>query len=79
VIGGLVTLVLVIPFAARFPDEPPQEQSFFSARAAYWCVIAGLAILMVMSTGLAVRTALGGKIVPFLAKKEIRDRITKEP
>jgi hypothetical protein len=61
VIGGLVTLVLVIPFASKIPGRTTTRTEFFSARAAYWCVIAGLAILMVMSTGLAVRTALGGK------------------
>ena len=61
VIGGLFTLILVIPFVGKIPGRTTTRTEFFSARAAYWCVIAGLAILMVMGTGLAVRTALGGK------------------
>ena len=61
VIGGFVTLVLVIPLAGKFAGRTTTRTEFFSARAAYWCVMAGLGILTIISTAVAVRTALGGK------------------
>ena len=57
--GGLATLVFVIPFAGKLPRTTTTRTDFFSARAAYWCVVAGLIILVLMSAGLAVRTAIG--------------------
>jgi hypothetical protein len=61
VCGGLVTLVVVIPLAGRIAGKGSTRTEFFSARAAFWCVMAGLAVLVLVSTGLAVRTALGGR------------------
>jgi len=61
VFSGLVTLVLVIPLAGKISGRTTTRTDFFSARAAYWCVVAGLAILVVMSVGLAIKVALGGK------------------
>lgn len=62
VVGGLFTLVLVIPLVGSVTSRRTTTKTeFFSARAAYWCVIAGLGILMLLGASLAVRTALGGK------------------
>lgn len=61
VIGGLLTLVLVIPVAGSIAaGRTTTRTEFFSARAAYWCVIAGLGMLLLLGAGLAIRTAFGG-------------------
>jgi len=62
VIGGFLTLVLVIPLAGKIAaGRTTTRTEFFSARAAYWCVIAGLGMLLLLGAGLAIRTALGSK------------------
>ena len=61
VVGGLVTLVIFIP-AARLNQDVKTE--FYSARAAYGCVVGGLLLLILAATGavsLRISQVLWGK------------------
>lgn len=62
---GFVILIYVIPKAGRHNRDSESRTEFYSVRAAYWCVLAGLFVLVAFATGLAVRftanTWLGGK------------------
>jgi hypothetical protein len=57
-LGGLVVLVVLIPLIGKVQTFTTVRTELFSARAAYWCVIAGLAILLIMSASVAVRFAM---------------------
>jgi hypothetical protein len=59
-LGGLLILVVVIPVVGTLKTFTSVRTEFFSARAAYWCVIGGLGIVMAISIGLAVRLAIVG-------------------
>jgi uncharacterized membrane protein YjdF len=59
-LGGLLILVVVIPIVGKLKTFTSVRTEFFSARAAYWCVLAGLGIVMTISIGLAVRLAIVG-------------------
>ena len=48
VVGGLVTLIVLIPAAGSNPDV---KTEFYSARAAYLCVITGLLLFGVVAIG----------------------------
>jgi hypothetical protein len=48
VVGGLVTLIVLIPAAG---SNPELKTEFYSARAAYFCVIAGLILFGVVAIG----------------------------
>ena len=48
VVGGLVTLIVLIPAAGSNPEV---KTEFYSARAAYLCVIAGLILFGVVAIG----------------------------
>jgi hypothetical protein len=48
VVGGLVTLIVIIPAAGSRSDV---KTEFYSARAAYLCVIAGLALFGIVAIG----------------------------
>lgn len=48
VVGGLVTLIVLIPAAGSNPEV---KTEFLSARAAYFCVIAGLILFGVVAIG----------------------------
>jgi hypothetical protein len=48
IVGGLVTLIVLIPAAGSNPDV---KTEFFSARAAYFCVIAGLGLFGIVAIG----------------------------
>jgi|ERR1700722_6535853 hypothetical protein len=48
VVGGLVTLIVLIPAAGSNPDV---KTEFYSARAAYLCVITGLVLFGVVAIG----------------------------
>lgn len=65
VVIGFVILIYVIPKAGRRNRDSESRTEFYSGRAAYWCVVAGLFVLVTFATGLAVRftanTWLGGK------------------
>lgn len=59
VVGGLLTLIVVIPVVDLKSDV---KTEFYSARAAYLCVIAGLALFAVITIGaifVQVALALG--------------------
>ena len=58
---GLVALVWFIPFFGQIKTVRVRTE-FFAARAAYWCVMAGLAILVIMSVSIAIRLALAKTI-----------------
>ena len=62
---GFVGLIYLIPKAGRRNRDSESRTEFYSVRAAYWCVLAGLFVLVAFVTGLAVRytasTWLGGK------------------
>lgn len=54
VIVGLASLLWLIPrFAERF-EKSESRTEFYSARAAYWSVLTGLAVLVVLSIGAVV-------------------------
>lgn len=48
VVGGLVTLIVIIPAVGSNPDV---KTEFYSARAAYLCVVAGLMLLGAVAVG----------------------------
>ena len=48
VVGGLTTLIVLIPAAGSNPEV---KTEFYSARAAYLCVIAGLLLFAVVTIG----------------------------
>lgn len=48
---GLVVLVLVIPLCGSWLKDTEAKTEFFSARAAYWCVIMGLFLLGIAVAG----------------------------
>jgi hypothetical protein len=49
VAGGLVSLVLVIPAAG---SDCEVKTEFYSAKAAYYCVVTGLAMAIVVTIGM---------------------------
>ena len=55
VLLGLVVLVRTIPVSALNAKERDVtvRTEFFSARAAYWCVISGLIVILITSIGSA--------------------------
>jgi hypothetical protein len=51
--GGLLVLLILIPWlSTRFKGSEANTE-FLSTRAAYWCVIAGLVLLIIAELGLA--------------------------
>jgi hypothetical protein len=48
VVGGFITLIVLIPTAGSNPDV---KTEFYSARAAYVCVVAGLVLLGIVTIG----------------------------
>jgi uncharacterized membrane protein len=50
---GLLVLLVVIPWLSKRFKESDARTEFFSARAAYGCVIAGLALIVLVAIGLA--------------------------
>jgi hypothetical protein len=59
-LGGIMVLVMVIPVVGKLKTLTSVRTEFFSARAAYWCVLARLGIVMTISIGVAVRLAIVG-------------------
>ncbi len=57
-LGGLTTLVVLIPLLGKIKTFGTVRTELFSARAAYWCVLAGLGILLIMSVSVAIRFAI---------------------
>lgn len=56
-LGGLVMLVGLIPLLGKIRPFANVRTDLLSARAAYWCVLAGLGILVIMSVSIAFRFA----------------------
>jgi len=46
---GMGTLLWLIPFLAKQFQSSEARTEFYSARAAYWCVVVGLGILAVLA------------------------------
>ncbi len=64
VVSGLVFLVVVIPAAGSNPEV---KTEFYSARAAYFCVISGLVLVGIVTIGILIAlimTGTGGRYVP---------------
>jgi len=62
IVGGLVTLIVLIPAAGGSNSDIKTE--FFSARAAYLCVITGLVLLGIVAIGAVfarVMLTVGGR------------------
>ena len=49
VLAGMATLLWVIPFFAERFQKSEARTEFYSARAAYWSVVAGLGVLIVLA------------------------------
>lgn len=50
---GLFVLLVLIPWLSKRFKESDTRTEFFSARAAYWCVISGLILIVIVAIGLA--------------------------
>jgi hypothetical protein len=61
VAGGLVALVFIIPVSG--PNTEIKTE-FYSARGAYFCIIAGLVLALVVSMGLMIALQSGRLYVP---------------
>ena len=55
--GGFVILIFIIPVSGPCSEI---KTEFYSARAAYFCTIAGLVLAIVVSMGLIVALEMGG-------------------
>jgi len=51
--SGLLVLLVLIPWLSEHFERSDAKTEFFSARAAYWCVLAGLALIIIIALGLA--------------------------
>jgi hypothetical protein len=51
VVGGLATLIFIIPAADSFREV---KTEFYSVRAAYLCVIAGLVLFVIVTLGAVI-------------------------
>ena len=51
---GLGSLLWLIPYCAKRFQASEARTEFYSARAAYWSVIAGLAVLVMLALGAVV-------------------------
>lgn len=61
-LGGMIALIALIPLAGRLKAFTSVRTEFYSARAAYWCVLAGLAILLIMTISIAIRFSIASQI-----------------
>ena len=65
VIGGFVVLIYIIPKAGKKYKDSESRTEFYSVRAAYWSVLAGLFVLIVsvisLASRYAINSAAGGK------------------
>ena len=55
---GLLFLVLLIPASAYVMRSSEAKTEFYSARASYWCVICGLAVVLAAAFGAAIANAI---------------------
>jgi hypothetical protein len=56
--GGMIVLVVLIPLVGKLKASTSVRTEFYSARAAYWCVLIGLAIVLIVSISVAVRFSI---------------------
>jgi hypothetical protein len=65
VVLGFVILIYVIPKAGKRNRDSESRTEFYSVRAAYWCVLTGLLVLLTvaisMATHYAISAVTGGK------------------
>ena len=65
VILGFVILIYVIPGAGKRNRDSESRTEFYSVRAAYWCVLSGLLVLLTvaisMATHFTIAATTGGK------------------
>ena len=65
VITGFVILIYVIPKAGKRNRDSESRTEFYSVRAAYWCVLTGLVVLLTVTISMAaqyvISAATGGK------------------
>lgn len=54
---GVVLLVIIIPILGRVSDQR-NRTDFLSARAAYWCIVAGTILLLLRALDLCLVDAL---------------------
>lgn len=57
-VGGMIVLVALIPLIGRLRPFTSVRTEFYSARAAYWCVLAGLAMVLIMTISIAIRFSI---------------------
>jgi hypothetical protein len=57
-VGGMVVLVGVIPLVGKLKPSSSVRTEFYSARAAYWCVLVGLAMVLIMTVSIAIRFSI---------------------
>jgi len=62
---GFLILIYIIPKAGKRNKDSESRTEFYSVRAAYWCVLAGLLVLLTFAVSLAthyaISAAMGGK------------------
>lgn len=51
VLIGLATLLVAIPLLAKWYKDSDARTEFYSSRAAYFCVVVGLVILIIVAVG----------------------------
>ncbi len=54
---GVILLVFVIPLMAKISDGGTKTE-FFSARGAYWCIIAGTTLLLLAALDTCIVDAI---------------------
>jgi len=57
-VGGMVVLVGVIPLIGKLKASTSVRTEFYAARAAYWCVLSGLVMVLIMTISIAIRFSI---------------------
>lgn len=57
-VGGMIVLVALIPLIGRLRPLTSVRTEFYSARAAYACVLVGLGMVLIMAISIAIRVAI---------------------
>jgi hypothetical protein len=56
--SGMIVLIVLIPLIGKLKASTSVRTEFYSARAAYWCVLIGLAIVLILSVSVAIRFSI---------------------
>jgi len=59
VVLGFAILIYIIPKAGKKYRDSESRTEFYSVRAGYWCVLAGLFVIVTSAISLATRYAIG--------------------